>query len=212
MRRRIRWLGAVFAVVLTWAGGTVSYAAREVDLDTFVILVQPMSAIDAQKQKLKAEGRLTDENLPVYRPRVGDLVEILAVRNESGFVVPQRWMLAKLFRSGEDKFWGRALFNTGHFAQPVAVQKGQGGLSIVTAQNDLTPSVLLYDPLWSQAALAGEGETVVAVDKVELVVGHTGSPGQMRRLRKMVQLGADAPGLIAKTLLVRRQGHWATYP
>ena len=212
MRRRIRWLGAVFVVVLTWAGGTATYAAREVDLGTFVILVQPTSAIDAQKEKLKAEGRLTDENLPVYRPLVGDLVEILAVRNESEFEIPQRWMLAKLFRSGEDKLWTRALSNTGHFGQPVAVLPGRGGLTIVTAQNDLTPSVLLYDPLWSQPALAGEGETVVAVDKVELVVGHTGAPGQMRRLREMIRIGADAPALIAKTLLVRRQGHWVTYP
>ena len=195
-----------------WEGEAADSPKRKVDPDAFVVLVQPFSRIDAQRQKLKAEGRLSDQNLPVYRPLVGDLVEVLALSEANQFEVPQRWMLAKLFERGEDKVWDRALLSIGKLSQPIALSPSQAGLTTVTAQNGLAPSVLLYAPLWSQPALAGNGETVVAVVSDGLIVGHTGNPDQMRQLRELVRLGADAQGLLAKRLLVRRGGHWATYP
>ena len=213
MRGRFGWLGVAIVTLLTCLGGGASRAAREVDPAAFVVLIQPSSMIEGQKRRLAAEGRLSDDNLPVSRPLVGDLVEVMALRNgDSGYEVPQRWMFAKLFRKGEAQVWSAALANTAHFWQPVAVQPGSQGLSVVTAMNDLSPSVLLYDPLWSQPALAGKGEIIVLVTTSQLVVGHTGDAGQVRILRDLVRQGADAPALIAKTLLVRRQGHWVTYP
>jgi hypothetical protein len=198
--------------MLAWAGGMASSADRMVDPDTYVVLVEPTSMIEAQTKKLKAEGRLSDDNMPIYRPLVGDLVEVFALHNSDGYEVPQRWMFAKIMRNGAEKTWARAFHNTANYWQPVETAREKDGLTTVTAQDDLTPSVLFYDSFWSEPALAGDGDIVVAVDRRTLVVGHTGSPSQMRVLKKMVRLGADAPDLIAKTLLVRRQGHWATYP
>ena len=206
------WWGVVLVVAFSLAGGTAGRAARAVDPATWVILVEPTAALDAQRQKLKAEGRLSDDNLPVYRPFVGNLVEVLAVDNGSGYEVPQRWMLTKLFRSGEDRIWNRARSNIGGIAQPVALLPGRDGMTTITAQNGLAPSILLYDPLWSKAALVGEGEIVVAVDSRALIVGHTDNPGQIRELRALVRLGAGSSSLIGKTLIVRRGGRWAAYP
>lgn len=187
-------------------------AAMEIDPADMIILVAPMSAMDAQKEKLKGEGRLSDGNMPIYRPLGGGLVELLAIDHHGGFEVPQLWMFEKIFKDGQDKTWSMALRNTNHLTDPVQFKTEDNGMVAVTSVLGPSDSVLVEDQIWSAPELKGAGDIVVLVDQRGLIVGHTRNPKQLRELKSEVALGANDPNLILKTLLVRRGDHWEAYP
>jgi len=212
MRRRFRWVGVVAGALLTWSGATLAQAARDIDPADMFILVEPTAMIDAQKVKLKDEGRLSDANMPIYRPLVGDLVEMLAIDHQDKLEIPQLWMFTNIFKDGQDKTWVMALRNTSYITEPVQIKTDDDGMLVVTSIRGPVSSVLLEDQIWSTRQFQGNGDIVVLVDQRGLLVGHTRNPKQLRELKKGVALGADDPNLLAKTLLVRRDGHWQVYP
>ena len=212
MRSRIRWIGVVAGAVLACSGARVAQAAREFDPADLFIMVEPMAAIEAQKQRLKSEGRLSDDNMPIYRPLAGDLVEVLAINHQDAVEIPQLWMFANIFKSGQDKTWAMALRNTSRLTQPVQVRTEQNGDLVVTTFGYLSPSVLLEDQIWSSPQFNGEGDVVLVVDQRGLLVGHARNPKQLQDLKKILALGANDPNLVAKTLMVRRNGRWEVYP
>ena len=187
-------------------------AATEIDPADIMILIAPMSAMEAQKEKLKNEGRLSSDNMPIYRPLVGDLVEVLAINHGENVEIPQLWMFANIFKAGQEKTWSSALRNTSRITQPVSVQTEQNGDLVVTALNGFSSSVLVEDQIWSSPQFQGAGDVVVMVDRRGLFVGHTRSPKQLQDLKKVLAGSEGNPNLMAKTLLVRRGDHWEVYP
>jgi hypothetical protein len=212
MRSGIRWIAAALGMLSIWAGAQTANAARDINPAEMVILVEPTAAMDAQREKLKSEGRLSDANMPIYRPLVGDLVEVLAINHPEKMEIPQLWMFANIFKDGEEKTWDMALQNTGRLTQPVSTETQRDGMVVVTCPLGFVTSVLLEDQIWSAPELQGSGDIVVMVDSRGLIVSHTRNRKQMSELKRVVADGIDDPNLVAKTLLVRRDGHWEAYP
>lgn len=153
----------MLSALLAWSGATATQAARDIDPADMVVLVAPMAAMDAQKEKLKSEGRLSDDNMPIHRPLVGDLVEVLAINHGGDVEIPQLWMFANIFKQGQQNTWVTALRNTSRITQPVSVETEKNGELVVTTLNGLSSSVLIEDQIWSSPQFQGSGDIVVMV-------------------------------------------------
>jgi hypothetical protein len=171
-------------------------------------------------ESLKGPTPVQIENLVILlrrsnlssRPFAGDLVEVLAVNNPDSFEIPRTEALSKSLGAVDDKLWDRAEQNTKSLIGKVRGQALSEGVLDVSCARDFAGSLLIFDSLWAADQFPGNGPIVVAAWKSELLVGHAGDTKAMTAMRDVVAEHASDPDLLSQTLLVRRAGHWATYP
>ncbi|MDQ0463657.1 hypothetical protein QO010_001428 [Caulobacter ginsengisoli] len=170
------------------------------------LLIRPASYL-AELARLQKEQGMDDP--PLSRPFTGDLVILLGQNTPDAYRYPLGSDVRKELGDDQDAIWASARTATLAAMTDIQFETVAPGLVLVSANDDLAPSLLLDDAFWRRKELEGPGELTVAVlDKSTLLVGHVQDQKDFDFLQGFVTEQFDNGDALSKVLLVRRGGQW----
>jgi hypothetical protein len=205
-------------VIMRFVGVAVSATAAEAEDAPLApadlrLLIRPAGFLDEVGKMRARSGKPTlDTDLPVSRPLAGDLVVLLGLDHPQSYSYPPRATVEEALPSADA--WTRALTNTGAAVGKIRTEALRDGVSMVTTESGLGPSLLLLDNVWTQAPLKGQGDPIVVVfSRTALLLGHEGDPESIDALVAILKAERAFAGndLVSDQLFIRRNGRWEVF-
>lgn len=146
----------------------------------------------------------------VTAPFVADLRIVYALDKVSGFHLLHDTDLPAL---GVTNLLEQAIWNLAEFLPAVQRMGDKGPVYMLTAGGNFESSFLLIDEIWDQQAEFVKGHLIAAVPTFDVLL-FTGSEskGGLPLIRSsVIELEQTGENPVSQTLLVRKEGKWATF-
>lgn len=178
--------------------------------DQLVILVKPIQFIESANA-LRSGGTGKDKGPSLTRPLTDDLIEVVAFDMPEAYMYPPKSSLTEKFGSEEQGIWRKAEENTRRVIGSVSAQSIRPGIMLVVATDpNISPSLLLYVPLWRDPQLAGLGpHPAVMVTKKGLVAVDGDDIANLAWLQDFARnMNAKDPDVMTSAVYILRDGVW----
>jgi hypothetical protein len=187
----------------------------EIDKQKLLLMVRPVSFIDASRRHYAEAGRkYDDKDLPLHRPLAGELVAIIAQDEPQGYAYPPLGDLQKAFGGDQEAAWSAAAANSRARVGEVTVQNlDMKAIAIVPSDPAVGASLLLDDEVWTRPEVTRIGPRPVAfVGKTFLIVADGTDAEAIAHLRDFVVRQVGNPEWVSAELYVRNGGGWSVLP
>jgi hypothetical protein len=205
-------------VIGRFVGLAVSAKAAEAEdaplaLADLRLLIRPAGFLEeVRKMRARSGKPVQPGDLQVSRPLAGDLVVLLGLDHPQSYSYPPQATVEETIPSADA--WTRALANTAAVVGRIRTETLRDGVSMITAESGLAPSLMLLDEVWARAPLKGQGDPIVVVfSRTALLLGHEGDPASIDALLGILKAEQAFAGndLVSDQLFIRRNGRWQVF-
>ncbi|WP_146219067.1 hypothetical protein [Caulobacter sp. D4A] len=166
--------------------------------DKLVVLIRPVEYLQA----------MPGAEL-VYKPLVGDFIEVVAVDESESFRLATKDDLAKAGIETAEA-WAAARKNTGEKIGPIEVQSMEPGVWFVTDGASLALNLVSMPERWAAQGIEIKDEAaVVFLQRNVLLIADTADPARLSRFVKFVKANEGEPEVFSTSVFLYRHGNWS---
>lgn len=145
----------------------------------------------------------------VYRPLVGDFIEVVAIDESESFRLATKDDLTKAGIEAADA-WTAARKNTGDKIGPFEVQSMEPGVWFVTDGASLALNLVSMPERWAAQGIQIKDEAaVVFLQRNVLLIADTADPARLSRFVKFVKANEGEPEVFSTKIFLYRHGNWS---
>ncbi|MFT4253496.1 MAG: hypothetical protein QM608_13535 [Caulobacter sp.] len=145
----------------------------------------------------------------VYKPLVGDFIEVMAIDESESFRLASKDDLAKAGVEAADA-WAAARKNTGEKIGPFEVEPVGPGVWVVTDGAGLALNLASMPERWAALGIQVKDEAaVVFLQRNVLLIADTADRERFSRFTALVKAGEGEPEVFSTTIFLYRHGNWS---